>query len=59
MIHKNTKGNITDNRYYTVKEAAQILRVHPRTVRRWLKEGKLKGKKIGRIWLIPKTEIDE
>ncbi len=31
----------------TVDEVAGRLRVHPRTVKRWLAEGKLRGKLLG------------
>ena len=33
--------------YLTVDEVAGRLRVHPRTVKRWLAEGKLRGKLLG------------
>ena len=45
--------------YYTVQEAAQILHVNERTVREWIKNGKLVGKKLGRRWLIPESEVDQ
>ena len=32
---------------YTVREVAERLRVHPQTIRLWLRQGKLKGKLIG------------
>lgn len=35
-----------DTEFLTVREVAQILRISEWTVRRWLKEGKLRG-----IWL--------
>ncbi len=33
--------------YLTVDEVAERLRVHPRTVKRWLAEGTLRGKLLG------------
>lgn len=36
------------DQWYTVKETAELLRVHPQTVRRWLREGKLAGSFISR-----------
>jgi len=33
--------------YYTVAEAAELLRVTPRTVKRWLTSGELDSRKIG------------
>ncbi len=41
----------------TVEEAAQILKLRVETVRRWLREGTLKGRKIGRVWRIPESEL--
>ena len=45
----------------TVQEAAERLRVHVETVRRWVREGKLPAKKIGatRKYLIASKDIDE
>lgn len=47
--------------YYTKGEVAKLLRVHPRTVERWLKEGSLKGNKLGSsktsLWRISKAEL--
>lgn len=46
--------------YLTISEAAQELRVHEETVRRWLQAGRLKGSKLpGRgDWRVPQSEID-
>ena len=47
-------------RMLTVFEAADLLRANPQTIRRWLREGKLKGvmpggSKLG--YRIPESEI--
>ncbi len=34
--------------WMTVEEAAEALRVHPQTVRRWLRAGQLKGTMLSR-----------
>jgi excisionase family DNA binding protein len=34
-------------KYYTVKEIADLLKVHEQTVFRWLREGKLESDKVG------------
>ncbi len=36
-----------DERWLTVADVARRLQVHPETVRRWLREGRLKGKNVG------------
>ena len=44
-------------KYYTVQEARDILKVADATVRKYLMDGSLKGKKIGRRWRIPEGAI--
>lgn len=43
----------------TPKEVAKILRVSPRTVQRWVKAGKLRAVRAGRLWRIPKEALVE
>lgn len=45
--------------FYTIDEFAQEARISTKTVRRWLKEGKIKGKQFGRIWRIPPSELQK
>ena len=42
----------------TVKDAAKVLLVKPTTVREWLKAGKLKGMKMGRLWRVRESELE-
>ena len=42
-----------------VMEVSEFLRVHPKTVSKWLSEGKIKGVKVGREWRIPRSEIEK
>jgi excisionase family DNA binding protein len=48
---------IAGTKYYKTDEIAKMLEVHVDTVRRWIREGKLKTKKIGRAYLIPEKEL--
>jgi len=50
----------TSERYYTIKEAAALLRRHWRTVWRWTLEGKISYHQIrpGHKILIPEREIN-
>ncbi len=48
-----------DERFYTIKEVAELLKVSDGAVRKWLKSGKLKGIKLGRIWRIKKSDLEE
>ena len=43
---------------YTIKQVAYIFSVTERTVNNWMKEGKLKGKKIGGKWRFTKEELE-
>ena len=39
---------VENERWYTVEEIVDMLKVHEQTVRRWLKEGELRGVLLGR-----------
>lgn len=47
--------------FQTKDEVAKYLRVHPRTIERWLKSGELVGHKLGKgktsLWRIPEAEV--
>lgn len=47
--------------FLTREEVAKFFRVHPRTVMRWLKQGSLKGYKLGKgktaLLRIPQAEV--
>jgi len=43
---------------FTVEDAAKVLLVKPTTVREWLKAGKLKGMKMGRLWRVRESELE-
>jgi excisionase family DNA binding protein len=50
--------NMADE-YLTVEEAAAKLKIHPRTIRRLLVDGKLPGVKFGaRQWRIPVSALE-
>jgi two-component system response regulator VicR len=48
-------------KFLTREEVAKYLRVHPRTIERWLKSGTLKGYKLGTgktsLWRISEDEL--
>lgn len=50
---------MTAEKMYSVDEAAEILGVHPMTIRKWLPVGKIRGVKVGRLWRIPESALDE
>lgn len=50
---------IENNKYYTIQELATSLKVTPQTIRAWIKQDKLKGKKVGKRILIREDKIIE
>ena len=44
--------------FLTTVEAASTLNLHPGTIKRLCRQGKLRGEKVNNGWLIPKTEIE-
>jgi excisionase family DNA binding protein len=51
---------VAEERFLTVPEAADMLRIAPETVRRWLRSGRLKGVSLGSDragWRIPRSEV--
>ncbi len=47
------------NHLLTIDQAAEKLQVKPRTVRKWLQKGKLKGVKVGRLWRIREADLEK
>ena len=49
------------NEFFTLEQTAEYFNVNPRTIMRWLKQGDLKGYKLGSgrtaLLRIPKSEI--
>ena len=44
--------------FLTTLEAASMLQLHPETIKRFCRLGKLKADKVNNGWLIPEEEID-
>jgi len=41
----------------TVEEVAALLKIHPKTVYKFLKANELQGHRFGRIWRLKKSDI--
>ncbi|EAW47371.1 helix-turn-helix domain-containing protein [Nodularia spumigena CS-584] len=55
--HNNNEDEIS---FLTTNEVANLLRVHQRTVQRWISSNRLKATKIGpRVWRIKKQDLDD
>lgn len=48
-----------EQKFYSVEEIARFLDLHPKTVRRFIREGKIKARKIGRAWRIHRDDLRE
>ena len=46
-------------KFYTIRELAQALHITPQTVRAYIKQGKLKSKRIGRPIFITENNLKE
>jgi excisionase family DNA binding protein len=44
--------------FLTLREAAEVLRLSPRTVRNYLKRGEIRGKIIGKRWKFRRADLD-
>jgi excisionase family DNA binding protein len=52
---------MTDETYYTVKQIAELLHVHPETVRQWIRSGELRGFLMGGTksgFRVPASELN-
>ena len=50
--------SINSRRFLTVEEVAALVRLQPETVRQMSREGRLPGRKIGRVWRFDNLEIE-
>lgn len=56
--NKSLKTNVKlKDQYYTIYEVAEILKVHHTTIRRAIKDNRLKAIKFGTEWRIRKEDI--
>ena len=48
-----------EDKIYTTEQVAQLLQIHPLTVLKYIKSGKLKGIKLGRVYRIRESALQE
>jgi excisionase family DNA binding protein len=46
------------DRLLTLREAAEVLRLNPRTVREYVQRGEIEGRIIGGRWRFRRTDLD-
>jgi len=47
-----------DEKFFTTEQVAAILQVHPFTILKYIKQGKLNGVKLGRVYRIKESDIN-
>ena len=47
-----------DDPWLTVPQVGSQLRIHPATVRIWIKSGRLAAVRVGREWRVRQSEVD-
>jgi len=58
MIHEKPDPPPIGERLLTLREAAEVLRLHPRTVREYVRHGELGGRVIGGRWRFRRRDLD-
>jgi excisionase family DNA binding protein len=53
-----TESSSLRERFLTLREAAEVLRLSTRTVREYVNRGEIKGKLIGRRWRFRRADLD-
>lgn len=48
-----------EEKFFTTEQVANILQVHPFTILKFIKAGKLKGVKLGRVYRIKEGDMKE
>lgn len=46
------------DKLYTVSELSEMLKLHPKTIVRFINEGKISGKKVGRAWTVTQAALN-
>ncbi len=42
----------------TLKEVTERLKLHPNTLRRYIRQGKLRAVKFGRVWRVEEKDLE-
>ena len=47
-----------DSKLYSIRDLEKILPITPLTIRKYIREGKIKGRKIGKNWYVIKEDLE-
>ncbi len=48
-----------EEKFFTTEQVANILQLHPFTILKFIREGKLKGLKLGRVYRIKESDVNQ
>jgi excisionase family DNA binding protein len=49
---------MSENKYLTIEQVCDRLTIHRNTVEHWLRSGKLKGYRFGKLWRVKETDLE-
>ncbi len=47
-----------NSKLYSIRDLEKILPITPLTIRKYIREGKIKGRKIGKNWYVIKEDLE-
>ena len=59
IISDQSETTMTMERYYTLEEVADILKLHPQTLRRWIRQGKLPARRFGKQFRLRREDFEQ
>lgn len=45
------------DKIYTVEQVSEMIRMHPKTIQRYIREGKINAQKVGKSWRITENDL--
>lgn len=57
-LRQDTEPPPLGGRLLTLREAAEVLRLNPRTVREYVRRGEIQGRIIGKRWRFRRADLD-
>src|SRR5215469_544792 len=58
MLHNITYQGVMEQDFYTITEVAKRLKLHVKTVLLYVRDGRLKAKRIGKQYRVAKSDFD-
>jgi excisionase family DNA binding protein len=48
-----------EEKYFTVEQISEMLKMHPKTIQRYIREGKLRATKLGKSWRVSGHDLSQ